>query len=32
VLRVSDLNTYEILKAKQLIVVESSIDGFKELA
>ena len=32
VLRVSDLNTYEILKAKQLIVVESSIDAFKELA
>jgi len=32
VLRVSDLNTYEILKAKQLIVVESSVDAFKELA
>ena len=32
VLRVSDLNTYEILKAKQLIVVESSIEGFNDLA
>lgn len=32
VLRVSDLNTYEILKAKNLLVLESSLDAFSELA
>ena len=32
VLRVSDLNTYEVLKAKNLLVVESSLDAFSELA
>jgi len=32
VLRVSDLNTYEILKAKQMLVVESSLSAFSELA
>jgi len=32
VLRVSDLNTYEILKAKTLLVVESSLEGFSEFA
>ena len=32
VLRVSDLNTYEVLKAKTLLVVESSLDAFSELA
>ncbi len=32
VLRVSDLNTYEILKAKTLLVVESSLEGFADLA
>lgn len=32
VLRVSDLNTYEILKAKNLIMVESAVDAFSELA
>lgn len=31
VLRVSDLNTYEILKAKNMIMVESSVAGFSEL-
>jgi large subunit ribosomal protein L4 len=31
VLRVSDLNTYEILKAKTLIIAEDSVDSFKEL-
>ena len=32
VLRVSDLNTYEILKAKTLLVVESSLEAFSEFA
>ena len=32
VLRVSDLNTYEILKAKKILVVESSLGGFSEFA
>lgn len=32
VLRVSDLNTYEILKAKNLVMVESSVEAFSELA
>jgi large subunit ribosomal protein L4 len=32
VLRVSDLNTYEVLKAKNLLLVESSLDAFSELA
>ena len=32
VIRVSDLNTYEILKAKTLVMVESSVDAFSELA
>jgi len=31
VLRVSDLNTYEILKAKNLLVAESSLEGFSSL-
>jgi large subunit ribosomal protein L4 len=30
VLRVSDLNTYEILKAKTILVTESSLAGFSE--
>ncbi len=32
VLRVSDLNTYEILKANTLLVVESSLEAFSEFA
>lgn len=32
VLRVSDLNTYEILKAKKLIMIESAVESFSELA
>ena len=32
VIRVSDLNTYEILKAKTLVMVESSVEAFSELA
>ncbi|NOR87314.1 MAG: 50S ribosomal protein L4 [Bacteroidales bacterium] len=32
VIRVSDLNTYEILRAKTLLVSESSIDAFSEFA
>lgn len=32
VLRVSDLNTYEILRAKNLIMVESAVNAFSELA
>ncbi len=31
VIRVSDLNTYEILKAKTLIIADDSVDSFKEL-
>lgn len=32
VLRVSDLNTYEILKANKLIMVESCVEAFSEFA
>lgn len=32
VLRVSDLNTYEILKAKKIIMIESAVESFSELA
>mgnify|MGYP001339399094 CR=1 FL=1 len=32
VLTVSDLNTYEILRAKNLVVLESSLESFSELA
>lgn len=32
VIRVSDLNTYEILRAKNLLVVESSVSAFSEFA
>lgn len=31
VIRVSDLNTYEILKAKNLIIADNSVESFKEL-
>lgn len=31
VIRVSDLNTYEILKAKNLIISDDSVESFKEL-
>jgi len=32
VIRVSDLNTYEILKAKNLIIADNSVESFKDLA
>lgn len=31
VIRVSDLNTYEILRAKNLIIADDSVESFKEL-
>ena len=31
IVRVSDLNTYDILDAKKMLIVESSIDAFSEL-